>query len=410
MTVKVMPNIIVQKYGGTSVGTPERIQNVARRIKSYHDKGQQIAVVVSAMGHTTDDLVELAAKISANPPKREMDMLLSTGEQISTALLAMALWEIGVPATSFTGSQIKLLTDGNFSNAKIKMIDRSRIDAALNEGKVAIIAGFQGIDEEENITTLGRGGSDTSAVAVAAVLGAKECEIYTDVDGVYTADPRIVPNAKKHTQITYEEMLELASLGAGVLHSRSVELGMNYDVVIHVRSSFNENQGTLVMSEDKIMEKLKVSGVTAKSDQARITIAEVPDKPGLAARLFGELNSKHILVDMIVQSSPHNGINTISFTISKKDVLQAKPILQGFSKTHNAKEPEINESIAIVSAVGVGMKSHVGVAAGMFQALADNGINIEMISTSEIKISCVIPEDQAKIAINKIHDVFGLSG
>ncbi|ALO26311.1 aspartokinase [Leptospira borgpetersenii] len=410
MTVKVMPNIIVQKYGGTSVGTPERIQNVARRIKSYHDKGQQIAVVVSAMGHTTDDLVELAAKISANPPKREMDMLLSTGEQISTALLAMALWEIGVPATSFTGSQIKLLTDGNFSNAKIKMIDRSRIDTALNEGKVAIIAGFQGIDEEENITTLGRGGSDTSAVAVAAVLGAKECEIYTDVDGVYTADPRIVPNAKKHTQITYEEMLELASLGAGVLHSRSVELGMNYDVVIHVRSSFNENQGTLVMSEDKIMEKLKVSGVTAKSDQARITIAEVPDKPGLAARLFGELNSKHILVDMIVQSSPHNGINTISFTISKKDVLQAKPILQGFSKTHNAKEPEINESIAIVSAVGVGMKSHVGVAAGMFQALADNGINIEMISTSEIKISCVIPEDQAKIAINKIHDVFGLSG
>lgn len=410
MTVKVMPNIIVQKYGGTSVGTPERIQNVARRIKSYHDKGQQIAVVVSAMGHTTDDLVELAAKISANPPKREMDMLLSTGEQISTALLAMALWEIGVPATSFTGSQIKLLTDGNFSNAKIKMIDRSRIDTALNEGKVAIIAGFQGIDEEENITTLGRGGSDTSAVAVAAVLGAKECEIYTDVDGVYTADPRIVPNAKKHTQITYEEMLELASLGAGVLHSRSVELGMNYDVVIHVRSSFNENQGTFVMSEDKIMEKLKVSGVTAKSDQARITIAEVPDKPGLAARLFGELNSKHILVDMIVQSSPHNGINTISFTISKKDVLQAKPILQGFSKTHNAKEPEINESIAIVSAVGVGMKSHVGVAAGMFQALADNGINIEMISTSEIKISCVIPEDQAKIAINKIHDVFGLSG
>ncbi|URD70460.1 aspartate kinase [Leptospira borgpetersenii] len=405
-----MPNIIVQKYGGTSVGTPERIQNVARRIKSYHDKGQQIAVVVSAMGHTTDDLVELAAKISANPPKREMDMLLSTGEQISTALLAMALWEIGVPATSFTGSQIKLLTDGNFSNAKIKMIDRSRIDTALNEGKVAIIAGFQGIDEEENITTLGRGGSDTSAVAVAAVLGAKECEIYTDVDGVYTADPRIVPNAKKHTQITYEEMLELASLGAGVLHSRSVELGMNYDVVIHVRSSFNENQGTFVMSEDKIMEKLKVSGVTAKSDQARITIAEVPDKPGLAARLFGELNSKHILVDMIVQSSPHNGINTISFTISKKDVLQAKPILQGFSKTHNAKEPEINESIAIVSAVGVGMKSHVGVAAGMFQALADNGINIEMISTSEIKISCVIPEDQAKIAINKIHDVFGLSG
>ncbi len=409
MTVKVMANIIVQKYGGTSVGTPERIRNVAKRIKSYHDKGQQVVVVVSAMGHTTDELVDLAAKISANPPKREMDMLLSTGEQISTALLAMALWEIGVPATSFTGSQIKLLTDGNFSNAKIKMIDRSRIDSALNEGKVVIIAGFQGIDEDENITTLGRGGSDTSAVAIAAVLGAKECEIYTDVDGVYTADPRVVPNAKKHTQITYEEMLELASLGAGVLHSRSVELGMNYDVVIHVRSSFNENIGTLVVSEDKIMEKLKVSGVTAKSDQARITIAGVPDKPGLAAGLFGELSSKHILVDMIVQSSPHNGINTISFTISKKDVHEAKPILQSFSKSHNAQEPEINENIAIVSAVGVGMKSHVGVAAGMFKVLADNGINIEMISTSEIKISCVIPEDQAKVAVNKIHDVFGLS-
>ncbi|EMJ92667.1 aspartate kinase [Leptospira alstonii] len=404
-----MANIIVQKYGGTSVGTPERIRNVAKRIKSYHDKGQQVVVVVSAMGHTTDELVDLAAKISANPPKREMDMLLSTGEQISTALLAMALWEIGVPATSFTGSQIKLLTDGNFSNAKIKMIDRSRIDSALNEGKVVIIAGFQGIDEDENITTLGRGGSDTSAVAIAAVLGAKECEIYTDVDGVYTADPRVVPNAKKHTQITYEEMLELASLGAGVLHSRSVELGMNYDVVIHVRSSFNENIGTLVVSEDKIMEKLKVSGVTAKSDQARITIAGVPDKPGLAAGLFGELSSKHILVDMIVQSSPHNGINTISFTISKKDVHEAKPILQSFSKSHNAQEPEINENIAIVSAVGVGMKSHVGVAAGMFKVLADNGINIEMISTSEIKISCVIPEDQAKVAVNKIHDVFGLS-
>ncbi|WP_061249608.1 aspartate kinase [Leptospira alstonii] len=404
-----MANIIVQKYGGTSVGTPERIRNVAKRIKSYHDKGQQVVVVVSAMGHTTDELVDLAAKISANPPKREMDMLLSTGEQISTALLAMALWEIGVPATSFTGSQIKLLTDGNFSNAKIKMIDRSRIDSALNEGKVVIIAGFQGIDEDENITTLGRGGSDTSAVAIAAVLGAKECEIYTDVDGVYTADPRVVPNAKKHTQITYEEMLELASLGAGVLHSRSVELGMNYDVVIHVRSSFNENIGTLVVSEDKIMEKLKVSGVTAKSDQARITIAGVPDKPGLAAGLFGELSSKHILVDMIVQSSPHNGINTISFTISKKDVHEAKPILRSFSKSHNAQEPEINENIAIVSAVGVGMKSHVGVAAGMFKVLADNGINIEMISTSEIKISCVIPEDQAKVAVNKIHDVFGLS-
>ncbi|TGK02709.1 aspartate kinase [Leptospira langatensis] len=404
-----MANIIVQKYGGTSVGTPERIQNVARRIKRYHDQGNHVVVVVSAMGHTTDELVDLADKITKNPPKREMDMLLSTGEQVSISLLAMALWDIGVPAKSFTGSQVRMITDGNFSNAKIQSVDRDRIDRALNDNNVVIVAGFQGIDQDENITTLGRGGSDTSAVALAAVLGAKECEIYTDVDGVYTADPRVVPQASKHAQITYEEMLELASLGAGVLHSRSVELGMNYDVVIHVRSSFNDNPGTLVVNEEKIMEKLKVSGVTAKNDQARITIADVPDKPGLAAVLFGELSSKDILVDVIVQSSPYNGRNTISFTVPKKDLVQALPILESFSQSQGAKKPDINEEISIVSAVGIGMKSHVGVAAQMFQALAEKEINIEMISTSEIKISCVIQRSHAETAVNRIHETFGLS-
>ncbi len=403
-----MSNIIVQKYGGTSVGSPEKIKNVANRIKSYHDKGSPVVVVVSAMGHTTDELIDLAEKVNPNASRREMDMLLSTGEQVSISLLAMALEAINVPAQSFTGSQVKIVTDGNFSNAKIKMIDRSKIDEALSKGKVVIVAGFQGIDKDENIVTLGRGGSDTSAVALAAVLGAKECEIYTDVDGVYTADPRVIPEAKKHNMVTYDEMLELASLGAGVLHSRSVELAMNYGVVIHVRSSFNQNTGTLVVSEEKLMEKIKVSGVTIKSEEARVTIPDVPDKPGIAADLFGKLSKADIIVDVIVQSSPHNGINTISFTIPRKSVSNAKSILEDFIKTNGTGKLDINENIAIVSAVGVGMKSHVGVAADMFKALADKSINIEMITTSEIKISCVIREDQAKTALKAIHETFGL--
>ncbi|MBM9590203.1 aspartate kinase [Leptospira sp. 201903075] len=398
--------IVVQKYGGTSVGDTTKIQNVARRIKRYHDEGQKVAVVVSAMGHTTDELVDLADQISKNPPKREMDMLLSTGEQVSIALLAIALNEAGVPAQSFTGSQLKILTDGNFSNGKIEMIDRSRIDEAFNKGKVVIVAGFQGIDKDENIVTLGRGGSDTSAVALAAALGADECEIYTDVDGVYTADPRKIPTAKMHKQITYEEMLELASLGAGVLHSRSVELGMNYNVVIHVRSSFHDKPGTLVMSEDKIMEKMKVSGVTAKGDQARVTIADVKDKPGIAAELFTQLANKDVIVDVIVQSSPRDGINTISFTIAKKDISATRPIIDAYAKDHGNGKAEIDENISIVSAVGVGMKSHVGVAAKMFQSLAEKNINIEMISTSEIKISCVIKQNQAEDAVKALHTTF----
>jgi aspartate kinase len=401
-----MPRIIVQKYGGTSVGTTDKIKNVARRIKTYHDRGDHVVVVVSAMGHTTDELIELAEKLNDNPPRREMDMLLSTGEQVSVSLLAIALEAIGVPARSFTGSQVKMMTDGNFSNAKIEMIDRTRIDDALKENKVAIVAGFQGIDKEGNITTLGRGGSDTSAVAIAATLGATECEIYTDVDGVFTADPNKVNGAKMHQRITYDEMLELASLGAGVLHSRSVELAKNYDVVIHVRSSFKEIPGTLVVSEEKLMEHIRVSGVTIKNEEARITIPDVPDKPGIAAELFGALATSDIIVDVIVQSSPSNGKNTISFTVSRKSLKDALPILEKFVKENKTGSLELNDKIAIVSAVGVGMKSHVGVAAQMFKALADNNINIEMITTSEIKISCVIPEAEGKNALRAIHDVF----
>jgi aspartate kinase len=401
-----MPRIIVQKYGGTSVGTTDKIKNVARRIKTYHDRGDHVVVVVSAMGHTTDELIELAEKLNDNPPRREMDMLLSTGEQVSVSLLAIALEAIGVPARSFTGSQVKMMTDGNFSNAKIEMIDRTRIDDALKENKVAIVAGFQGIDKEGNITTLGRGGSDTSAVAIAATLGATECEIYTDVDGVFTADPNKVNGAKMHQRITYDEMLELASLGAGVLHSRSVELAKNYDVVIHVRSSFKDIPGTLVVSEEKLMEHIRVSGVTIKNEEARITIPDVPDKPGIAAELFGALATADVIVDVIVQSSPSNGKNTISFTVSRKSLKDALPILEKFVKENKTGSLELNDKIAIVSAVGVGMKSHVGVAAQMFKALADHNINIEMITTSEIKISCVIPEAEGKNALKAIHDVF----
>jgi aspartate kinase len=403
-----MSKTIVQKFGGTSVGDAAKVKKVANRIKTYYDQGFNVAVVVSAMGHTTDELVSLAEQISSSPPKREMDMLLSTGEQVTIAVLAMALNEIGVPAISFTGFQIKVITDGNFSNAKINSIDRSRLDEAFKEKKVTIVAGFQGIDSEENITTLGRGGSDTTAVAIAAALGADVCEIYTDVNGVYTADPRKVPDAKMHKQITYEEMLEMASLGAGVLHSRSVEMAMNFGVTIHVRSSFHNEEGTLVVSEDKIMENMKVSGVTVKSDQARVTIPNVKDQPGIAAELFDALSKKDVIVDVIVQSSPRDGMNTISFTIAKKDVSTVKPILESIRPKMTEGIVEIDEDIAILSAVGVGMKSHVGVASQMFKALASTGINILMISTSEIKISCVIPQSRSTEGLQAVHKEFGL--
>lgn len=403
-----MSKILVQKFGGTSVGDPERIRRVAARIKSYHEKGYKLVVVVSAMGHTTDELVDLAARISKNPPKREMDMLLSTGEQVSVALLAMALHEIDVPARSFTGGQVNIITDANHSNARIESIDTKRLMTELEQGQVCIVAGFQGIDQEQNITTLGRGGSDTTAVALAAALKAKECEIYTDVDGVYTSDPNKVPAARKLNQISYDEMLELASLGAGVLHSRSVEFAKKYDVVIHVKSSFNYNDGTKVVSENEIMEKLTVTGVTLKSDEARMTVADVPDRPGFAADIFGTLAEKKINIDVIVQSTGKDKMNTIAFTLPIAAVPEAKAALEGLIQKWGAGVISTDENIAIVSAVGVGMKSHTGVAASMFKVLAQQNINIEMISTSEIKISCVIAKDKGKEALKLIHTVFGL--
>ena len=402
--------LIVQKFGGTSVGDTDRIKNVANRIKGYYEQGHRLIVVVSAMGHTTDEFIDMAMKLNSNPPRREMDMLLSTGEQISMALMAMALEAIEVPAISFTGGQLQIMTDGTHSNARIRGLDTTRLDEAFAQKKVCIVAGFQGVNENQEIMTLGRGGSDTTAVALAVAVKADECEIYTDVDGVYTTDPNKVPKAKKLKQICYEEMLELASMGAGVLHNRSVELASKFGIVVHVRSSFNHNPGTLVVPEEKIMdmEKVLVRGVSLKSDQARVAALDIPDRPGLAAGLFEKLATASINVDMIVQSSGHDGKNTISFTVPSNDLASARGILEKFLSELGGGRIAVEENIAIVSAVGVGMKSHSGVAATMFQALAKENINIEMISTSEIKISVVVQKDQAKRALQAAHTAFGL--
>lgn len=398
--------IIVQKFGGTSVGTPERIQAVAARIKSYVDTGYGVVVVVSAMGHTTDHLIDLSRQISPKPAAREMDMLLSTGEQVSIALVAMALHEIGVSAISFTGSQIRLMTDGVHSNARITSVDAERLRKAFKSNNVIIVAGFQGIDEEENITTLGRGGSDTSAVALAAALGVRDCEIYTDVDGVYTADPRVVQHAKKLNEISYDEMLELARLGAGVLHSRSVEFGKKYNVRLHVRSSFNPSEGTIVKPKEEMMEKFTMSGITSKTDEAKFNIYGIPDSPGVAQRIFSALGEKKIYVNMIVQSTGKDNKADISFTVLKKDIEAVKAIAEQFRKDLGASEVSHQENIAIVSAVGVGMLSSAGVAGKLFSVLSEHKINIEMISTSEIGISCVIDDMYAELAVKAIHKAF----
>ncbi|RME92678.1 MAG: aspartate kinase [Candidatus Hydrogenedentota bacterium] len=400
--------ILVQKYGGTSVGSTDRIKAVAERIASYVRNGHKLVVVVSAMGKTTDELVRLAYEITAHPHKREMDMLLSTGEQVSIALLAMALHEIGVSAVSFTAAQVHIKTDQNFSNARIEKIETDRLLKAFQSYDVCIVAGFQGVDADWNITTLGRGGSDTSAVALAAALKASECEIFTDVDGVYTADPNKVPRARKLDQIAYDEMLELASLGAGVLHSRAVEFAKKYNVRIHVRSSFNFTKGTQVVPEEEIMEKLLVTGVTLKNDEARVSVQEVPDRPGIAAELFTALAEKNINVDIIVQSTGQDKKNTISFTVPMGDVQTAQEVIENVIQKWEAGTLSIDTEIAVVSAVGVGMKSHSGIAAKMFQVLADHGINIEMITTSEIKISCVIAKKHGEEALRLIHSIFDL--
>jgi len=398
--------IIVQKYGGSSVATAERIKAVAERIKTYVNGGYSVVVVVSAMGKTTDGLMRLASEISANPSKREMDMLLATGEQVSIAMLAMALHETGVGAISFTGSQIRMLTDGNHSNARITSIATERILSSLRENKVVIVAGFQGVDADENITTLGRGGSDTSAVALAAALKTRNCEIYTDVDGVCTADPRVIQNPRKLPEISYDEMLELARLGAKVLHPRSVEFAKKYNVRLHVRSSLNNEEGTIVMPMEEMMEKFVISGVTHKADEAKLTIRNIPDRPGIAAALFGKLGENRISVNMIVQSTGHDGIASISLTVLKSDLKKALEICEDLREELGGTKVDYKEDIAIVSAIGVGMMSGYGVAARVFKALADHGVNIDMISTSEIGISCVVDAKYMELASKVIHAEF----
>jgi len=398
--------IIVQKFGGTSVGSPERIKAVADRIRSYVDNEYKVIVVVSAMGDTTDHLIDLAQKITAKPSAREMDMLLSTGEQVSISLLAMALHEIKIEAVSFTGSQVKMITDGAHSNARIVSVDDKRLRKALEKHSVIVVAGFQGIDADENITTLGRGGSDTSAVALAAALGVRDCEIYTDVDGVYTADPRVVGGARKLNEISYDEMLELARLGAGVLHSRSVEFGKKYNVRIHVRSSFNRNEGTIVKPREEMMEKFTMSGVTSKSDEVKFNIYGIPDCPGIAQKIFTVLGEEKIYVNMIVQSTGKDGKADISFTVLKKDIDRVKAISEKIKTELKGDEVTFQDNIAIVSAVGVGMLSSAGVAGKLFRILSDHNINIQMISTSEIGISCVIDEMYAELAVKSIHKEF----
>jgi len=404
-------NIIVMKFGGTSVGTLEKINNVADRAIKAKKEGNNVVITVSAMGDTTDDLIELASKISNNPPKREMDMLLSTGEQVSSALLAIAIANKGGKAISLTGYQVGILTDDIFSDAKILRIKKDRIYSEFEKDNIVIVAGFQGITKNNDITTLGRGGSDTTAVAIAAALNAKYCEIFTDVDGVFTADPNIVPNARKINKVSYDEMLELASSGAKVLHLRAVEFAKNHGVIIHVRSSFNNNEGTWVMDIENLNEKMEqpvVSGVTYDTNQVKISVFGIPDKPGIAAKLFSEVAAANINIDMIVQNVGEKGIAAISFTIKKEDLPVCEKVVKDLKEKIGIKNFEIDTDIAKLSIVGAGMKSHPGVAATMFSSLGNNGINIEMISTSPIIISCVIRKDRIFEAVKLLHDVFNL--
>lgn len=400
--------LLVQKFGGTSVGNPEKIKQVAARVVKAKKKGHQLVIVVSAMGDMTDDLISLAEQITKDPCDREMDMLLSTGEQVSVSLLAMAIQELGEKAISFTGPQVGILTDQYHTKARIVDINTVRIRKALKEGFVVIVAGFQGKTENEEITTLGRGGSDLTAVALAKALGAKKCEIYTDVDGVYTADPRIVPDAAKIDVISYDEILELAALGAKVMHSRSVEVGKKFNIPILVRHSQHEGEGTLITKESKSMEDIVVSGVALTEDEAKVTLFQVPDRPGIAAQLFARLADGNINVDMIIQNKTQTHATDISFTVYKNELRRAMEIVKKAADDLGAKDLTCDEHIAKVSIVGVGMKAHSGIAARMFRALAAQKINIDMISTSEIKVSCVVEGARGKDAIRAIHKEFGL--
>jgi aspartate kinase len=401
--------VVVQKFGGSSVADVEKIKNVARRVVATKTEGKSVVVVVSALGDTTDELVELARQISTKPPEREMDMLLSTGEQISVALLAMAIHELGHDAISFTGYQVGIVTDDCHTKARIEDVRSERIQCELENGKIVIVAGFQGVTLDNTITTLGRGGSDTTAVALAAGLGAEKCEIYTDVEGVFTADPRIVPEASLVPEITYEEMLEMAATGAKVLQLRSVEFGRNHGVIINVRSSFTGGAGTVVKEESEVMEKPIISGVTHDTSEGKVTIFGVSDQPGIAAKVFKPLAAANFNIDMIVQNVSSEGLTDISFTIPLDDLPRAESVIDDIVKVLGAKGHSNDKNIAKVSIVGAGMKTHPGVAAEMFDVLADNGINIQMISTSPIRISCVVEGSKIETAVRALHEHFQLS-
>jgi aspartate kinase len=400
--------LIVQKYGGTSVGSVERIHRVAERVERARKDGHNVVVVLSAMSGETDRLLKLAHDVTSTPDERELDMLLSTGERVTIALLAMELRGRGVNARSFTGRQVGIHTDSAHTKARISRVTAERIKDALSQGVVPVVAGFQGINADSDVTTLGRGGSDLTAVALAAALKAERCIIYTDVDGVYTADPNIVPAARRLDKISYEEMLEMASLGAKVLQSRSVEFAAKYSVPVEVNSSFKEGKGTLVTREDADMEGVMVSGVTGDRNQAKITIVGVPDRPGIAARVFGAVANANIVVDMIIQNVSQAAMTDISFTVPKPDLRSAVDLVHRLSQEIGARSVAVTESIAKVSLIGVGMRSHSGVAAKMFDVLSREGVNIMMISTSEIKISCVIEEKYLELAMRTLHTAFGL--
>ncbi len=400
--------LYVYKFGGTSVGSIERIKAVAEKVKKVREAGDDLVVVLSAMSGETNRLIGLAKEMQAEPNERELDAMVSTGEQVTVALLSMRLNEIGCPACSYTGTQVRILTDSSFTKARIKEIDDTRIHADLAEGKVVVVAGFQGVDEDGNITTLGRGGSDTTAVALAAALKADECHIYTDVDGVYTTDPRVEPKARRLDRITFEEMLEMASLGSKVLQIRSVEFAGKYNVALRVLSSFAEGNGTLITYEESQMESALISGIAFNRDEAKLTITGVPDLPGIAFKILGPIAEANIEVDMIVQNIAADATTDFTFTVHRNDFIRAKTILDGICTDLGARKVSADNNIVKVSIVGVGMRSHAGIASTMFKTLADESINIQMIATSEIKISVVVDEKYLELAVRSLHSAFGL--
>ncbi|MDD4090975.1 MAG: aspartate kinase [Smithellaceae bacterium] len=400
--------LVVQKFGGTSVANVEKIKNVAGKAIREKQAGHDVIVVLSAMAGETNRLIDLAHSAAESPDEREYDSLISTGEQVTISLLSIVLNDMGYRARSFLGFQVKILTDQAHQKARISMIDTETIRKELKKGAIVVVAGFQGVDEENNITTLGRGGSDTSAVALAAALKADRCDIFTDVDGVYTTDPNICAKARRLERISYDEMLEMAMTGAKVLQPRSVEMAKKYNVPVYVKSTFSDEGGTLVTKEDKEMEREVLSGITYDRDQVKITVVHIPDRPGIAANLFLPLSERHISVDMIIQNASSQGFTDLTFTVSKKDMKTAQKIVEATAKEIGAKKVEVDDDVAKVSIIGVGMLSHSGVAAKMFKTMADEGINIMMISTSEIKISCVIQRKYTELAVMVLHDAFHL--